>query len=67
MVIQFFIIYDYKSKDENDIPNYEDIKITKKESRKQGRVVVFDGLHWHTAEQPRNDIRCIINFNLNET
>jgi hypothetical protein len=29
--------------------------------------VVFDGLYWHTAEQPKNDIRCIININLNET
>ena len=61
------IIYDYKSKDENDIPYFEDIKELKRIKPKQGRVVVFDGLHWHTAEQPRNDIRCIININLNET
>ena len=61
------IIYDYKSKDENDIPYFEDIKELKRIKPKQGRVVVFNGLHWHTAEQPRNDIRCIININLNET
>ena len=61
------IIYDYKSKDENDIPYFENVKEIKRIKPKQGRVVVFDGLHWHTAEQPRNDIRCIININLNET
>ena len=61
------IIYDYKSKDENDIPYFEDIKELKRIKPKQGRVVVFDGLYWHTAEQPREDIRCIININLNET
>ena len=61
------IIYDYKSKDENDIPYFEDIKELKRIKPKQGRVVVFDGLYWHTAEQPKNDIRCIININLNET
>ena len=61
------IIYDYKSKDENDIPYFEDVKELKRIKPKQGRVVVFDGLYWHTAEQPRDDIRCIININLNET
>ena len=61
------IIYDYKSKDENDIPYFEDIKELKRIKPKQGRVVVFNGLYWHTAEQPKNDIRCIININLNET
>ena len=61
------IIYDYKSKDENDIPYFEDVKELKRIKPKQGRVVVFDGLYWHTAEQPKNDVRCIININLNET
>ena len=61
------IIYDYKSKDENDIPYFEDVKELKRIKPKQGRIVVFDGLYWHTAEQPRDDIRCIININLNET
>ena len=61
------IIYNYKSKNKDDIPYAEDVKILKKVKPKQGRVVVFDGLYWHTAEQPKNDIRCIININLNET
>jgi hypothetical protein len=31
---------------------------------KQGRVVVFDGYHWHTATQPRDSMRCVINSNV---
>ena len=30
----------------------------------QGRVVVFDGRIFHTAEQPRKNNRCIINFDV---
>jgi hypothetical protein len=59
------IIYNYRSKDKNDIPFFEDIKELKRVTPKQGRVVVFNGLHWHTAEQPTKDVRCIINFNIN--
>ena len=58
------VIYNYKSKSAEDIPFFEDIKELKRVTPKQGRVVVFDGLHWHTAEQPTNNIRCIINFNI---
>ncbi len=32
--------------------------------KKEGRDVVFDGLYWHTAEQPKKDVRCILNFNI---
>ena len=32
---------------------------------KQGRVVLFDGCLMHTAEQPINNIRCVVNYNLN--
>jgi hypothetical protein len=31
---------------------------------KKGRCVVFDGDNYHTAEQPRNGLRCIVNFNV---
>ena len=31
---------------------------------KQGRVVLFDGWLMHTAEQPINNVRCIVNYNL---
>ena len=38
--------------------------IKRKVTPKQGRVVLFDGLLMHTAEQPKNNIRCIVNYNL---
>jgi len=31
---------------------------------KQGRVVIFDGGQYHTAQQPKNGVRCIVNYNL---
>lgn len=31
---------------------------------KQGRVVIFNGLTWHTARQPKENVRCIINCNI---
>ena len=31
---------------------------------KRGRVVVFDGYHWHTATQPKKELRCVINTNI---
>ena len=33
-------------------------------SPKQGRVVIFDGAFYHTAEQPQKDVRLIINYNV---
>lgn len=42
----------------------ENYKVIEKVTPKQGRAVIFDGGYYHTAEQPRNGIRCIINVNL---
>ena len=58
------IIYDYKTEKEGDVPFFEDVKELKRITPKQGRVVIFDGMYWHTAEQPTKDVRCIINFNI---
>ena len=33
-------------------------------SPKQGRVVIFDGGQYHTAQQPSNGTRCVVNYNL---
>jgi hypothetical protein len=38
--------------------------IIKRIPPKQGRIVIFDGAHYHTAEQPKNNMRCVINFNV---
>ena len=37
-----------------------DTKVTPK----QGRAVLFDGSIYHTAEQPKNGMRCVINVNV---
>tara|TARA_R100001440_G_scaffold11380_4_gene20294 strand:+ start:273 stop:866 length:594 start_codon:yes stop_codon:yes gene_type:complete len=38
--------------------------VKQKVTPKQGRVVIFDGGLYHTAQQPLNQIRCIVNYNL---
>lgn len=42
----------------------EDFTVLQRVTPKQGRVVLFDGRYYHTAEQPRNNLRCILNFNV---
>jgi|TARA_R100000654_G_scaffold12288_1_gene26788 hypothetical protein len=41
-------------------------KVIKKVKPIQGRLVIFDGSMLHTAEQPKKDIRCVINFNVDK-
>jgi len=38
--------------------------IKQKVTPKQGRAVLFDGMLMHTAMQPINNIRCVVNYNL---
>jgi len=33
---------------------------------KKGRVLVFDGYHWHTATQPTKGVRLVINTNIDQ-
>ena len=40
------------------------LTIKQRVTPKQGRVVLFDGWLMHTAEQPINNVRCIVNYNL---
>ena len=42
----------------------EKYTIQKRVTPKQGRVVLFDGAFYHTAEQPIDNVRCIINYDL---
>jgi hypothetical protein len=39
-------------------------KIIKKIKPKQGRLVIFNGNIYHTADQPEKSKRCVINFNV---
>ena len=38
--------------------------IAEKVSPKKGRVVIFDGFHYHAAGIPQTDARCVLNFNV---
>lgn len=51
------IIYNEQEKSSN-------YTVQKRITPKQGRVVLFDGSYYHTAEQPLNNIRCVVNYNL---
>lgn len=42
----------------------EDHTIIARVTPKQGRAVLFDGGLYHTAEQPKNNVRCVINLDL---
>ena len=61
------LIYNEKTKFAACYPDSE-MKFTlkKKVSPKQGRVVLFDGIHWHTAQQPNHNLRCIVNYDLRD-
>ena len=38
--------------------------VKQKVTPKQGRMVLFDGSLYHTAEQPEHNVRCVVNYNL---
>ena len=48
----------------NEREKSESYTIKKKIKPKRGRVVLFDGKLYHTAEQPNNHKRCIVNYDL---
>ena len=58
------VIYENQFKENEKIPNFEDLKEKKRVMPKQGRVVCFDGFYWHTSQQPSKNVRCIINYNV---
>ncbi len=61
------IIYNEKTKFGACYPDNEmNFTIKKKVSPKQGRVVLFDGIHYHTAEQPNHNLRCVVNYDLRD-
>lgn len=50
---------------QNDVKlNVEDYEIIARVTPKQGRAVIFSGDYYHTAQQPRNGMRSIINWNV---
>ena len=55
------LIFNQREQSEDGFTIYT---IKKRVTPKQGRVVLFDGSLYHTAEQPLNNHRCIVNYNL---
>ena len=66
----FFVVLYYVCDSDGDTIIYNETKesdqytIKQRVTPKKGRVVIFDGWYWHTAQQPSNDIRCVINYNV---
>ena len=40
--------------------------VKKKITPKKGRVVLFDGSLYHTAQQPNHNLRCVVNYDLRD-
>lgn len=53
--------------DNPKIPEFDELVVKKEVTPKQGRVVIFDGYHWHTGTQPEKGMRCVINSNVFQT
>ena len=65
----FVILYYVCDSDGDTIIYHEQVKsdnytVQKRIIPKQGRVVLFDGSYYHTAEQPLNNVRCVVNYDL---
>ena len=46
------------------MPHINDLKIKKRVTLKAGRVVMFNGKHWHSSHQPEHNVRCVVNYNV---
>ena len=73
MQFKHFVMLYYVCDSDGDTIIYNEEKISekgftvqKKVTPKQGRVVLFDGALYHTAQQPNNNIRCVVNYDLRD-
>ena len=58
------VIYENTFKGYDNVPHFNELKEKQRITPKAGRVVIFNGKHWHTSCQPEHNVRCIINYNL---
>jgi|688.fasta_scaffold681320_2 hypothetical protein len=58
------IIFENEFKENEEPPFFEQLRGYATITPKQGRLVIFDGKQWHTAVQPRKNVRCIINIDI---
>ena len=73
MIYKHFVMLYYVCDSDGDTIIYNEkvisekgLTVQKKVTPKQGRVVLFDGAYYHTAQQPNNNIRCIVNYDLRD-
>ena len=58
------IIYENMFEGYDKVPEFNKLVEKKRVSPKAGRVVLFNGRHWHTSCQPEHNVRCVINYNV---
>jgi len=58
------VIYENLFEGYDKVPLMKDLKEKKRVTPKAGRVVIFNGKHWHTSHQPKDNVRCVVNYNL---
>ena len=73
MSVQHFVMLYYVCDSDGDTIIYNEkvisekgLTVQKKVSPKQGRVVLFNGAYYHTAQQPNHNLRCIVNYDLRD-
>jgi hypothetical protein len=58
------VIFDNKFGQTKTEIKFEDLNVIKKITPKKGTVVIFDGHYFHSAYQPKSNLRCVINCNV---
>ena len=58
------VIYKNKFEGYDNVPKIKELKELKRVAPKAGRVVMFNGKHWHSSFQPEHNVRCVINYNV---
>mgnify|MGYP001306097476 CR=1 FL=1 len=58
------VIYENLFEGYDKVPHISELKELKRVTPKAGRVVLFNGKHWHTSYQPEHNVRCVINYNI---
>ena len=58
------VIYKNHFVNNDTTPKFEELEEIKRVTPKSGRVVMFNGRHWHTSCQPEHNVRCVVNYNV---
>ena len=73
MSVQHFVMLYYVCDSDGDTIIYNEkvisekgLTVQKKVTPKQGRVVLFNGAYYHTAQQPNHNLRCIVKYYLRD-